>query len=165
MQLIGNWKCKQRLNRPSTRDKQLFGVISQTIAKCLVFYFLVLCFSCFVRFGYKNLFLLAHQNKKNVVATSNNITNNQAPVPSVCVRVPHSPSNSSGENSTPGSPVEKAHHDFATLVVREFVNPKKSKTNKTFSFIVRAFCLVCMLLSPLADAAQSTAAVPPLWSF
>lgn len=71
--------------------------------------------------------MLVHQ-KKNVVATSINITNNQAPVPSVCVRVPHSPSLDSGENSTPGSPVEKAHHDFATLVVREFVNPKsKSK--------------------------------------
>lgn len=69
-----------------------------------------------------------------VVATSNYITNNQAPVPSVCVRVPHSPSLSSGENSVPGSPVEKAHHDFTTLVVREFINPRnKTKQEILFS--------------------------------
>lgn len=135
-------------------------MISQTIAKCLVFDFLVLCFSCFVRFGYKKSVFVGSSKQKKVVTTSNNITNNQAPVPSVCVRVPHSPSNSSGENSTPGSPVEKAHHDFATLVVREFVNPKKSKANKTFSFIVRSFSLTLHASFALADATQSTAAVP-----
>jgi hypothetical protein len=68
--------------------------------------------------------------KKNVViSATNNI--NQAPVPSVCVRVPHSPSLDSGENSVPSSPVEKVHHDFATLVVREFVKPKQNQI-KTF---------------------------------
>lgn len=92
--------------------------------------------------------MLVHQwKKKQLVATPNNITSNQPPVPSVCVRVPHSPSLESGENSTPGSPVEKAHYDFATLVVREFVNPKsKSKLiflyyqNFLFSLHAR-FCL------------------------
>lgn len=55
----------------------------------------------------------------HIVPTSNNITNNQ-PVPSVCVRVPHSPSLDSGGGESPPSPVDKPHHhDFSTLVVRE----------------------------------------------
>lgn len=63
----------------------------------------------------KNTFYLAD----HIVPTSNNITNNQ-PVPSVCVRVPHSPSLDSGGGESPPSPVDKPHHhDFSTLVVRE----------------------------------------------
>lgn len=54
----------------------------------------------------------------HIVPTSNNITNNQ-PVPSVCVRVPHSPSLDSGGVESPPSPVDPHHHDFTTLVVRE----------------------------------------------
>lgn len=76
-------------------------------------------------------FLLCQSKTKKIVATSNNVTNNQVPVPSVCVRVPHSPSElDSGENSAPGSPVEKVHLDFASLVVREFVNPKHMESNE-----------------------------------
>lgn len=66
----------------------------------------------------KNL-VCVRQKQKCVVITSNNITMNQAPVPSVCVRVPHSPSLGSGENSVPSSPTMEKAHDFATLVVRE----------------------------------------------
>ena len=57
----------------------------------------------------------------SLVTTSNYLTNlNMAPVPSVCVRVPHSPSNDSGKSdSTPSSPHEK-HQGFSSLVVREF---------------------------------------------
>jgi hypothetical protein len=58
------------------------------------------------------------KNPKEIDAKSNNVTN-QAPVPSVCVRVPHSPSLDSAENSVPSSPIVEKHSDFATLVVRE----------------------------------------------
>lgn len=98
-----------------------------------MFSFLIFLVSIFVYFGTKKYVLLVHQKHYIiVVATSNNNTNNQAPVPSVCVRVPHSPSLDSGENSLPGSPVEKVQYDFATLVVREFVNPKIQKKTKLF---------------------------------
>lgn len=86
---------------------------------CVVFhvsFFFFCSFFCVLLFcdGKKN------QNIFGIIATSNNITNNQ-PVPSVCVRVPHSPSleESGADSPTPGSPVEKTQHDFATLVVRE----------------------------------------------
>lgn len=65
----------------------------------------------------------------SLVTTSNYLTNlNMAPVPSVCVRVPHSPSNGSEKSdSTPSSPLEK-HHGFSSLVVREFdIQPQKIK--------------------------------------
>lgn len=91
-----------------------------------------------------------------VVATSNNITNNQAPVPSVCVRVPHSPSLDSGENSVSSSPVEKAHHDFATLVVREFVKPKKNKTDKNLHenrFLISLCSKFCMQFNSIEGRA------------
>ncbi|CRL02893.1 CLUMA_CG015879, isoform B [Clunio marinus] len=75
----------------------------------------------------ENSAFVVHQNQNNQqdcqnkeVATSNNINDNQAPVPSVCVRVPHSPSLDSGENSVPGSPVERTQNDFTTLVVPTF---------------------------------------------
>lgn len=60
-----------------------------------------------------------------------------APVPSVCVRVPHSPSlDSDKQSDSPGSPVparDKKYHlditnnttEFATLAVRECVNQRK----------------------------------------
>lgn len=58
-----------------------------------------------------------------------------APVPSVCVRVPHSPSlDSDKQSDSPGSPPlvrDKKYHldntnttEFATLAVRECVNQK-----------------------------------------
>lgn len=57
----------------------------------------------------------------SVVATNNNNTSiNQqlmAPVPSVCVRVPHSPSIDSRKSDSPGSP--RKIYQFATLAVRE----------------------------------------------
>ena len=76
--------------------------------------------SCF-SFVFCVLFLMEkiHFIWHHIVPTSNNITNNQ-PVPSVCVRVPHSPSLDSGGCESPPSPVDKPHHhDFTTLVVRE----------------------------------------------
>lgn len=83
-----------------------FVVFMSCFSFCFVFYF----------FWWKNTFYLA----SSLVPTSNNITNNQ-PVPSVCVRVPHSPSlDDSGDGESPASPVDKTHHhDFTTLVVRE----------------------------------------------
>jgi hypothetical protein len=85
------------------------------------------CLSGFLFFHFCRLFLLTKKlglcsskskNPKQIDAKSNNVTN-QAPVPSVCVRVPHSPSLDSAENSVPSSPTVEKHSDFATLVVRE----------------------------------------------
>lgn len=122
----------------------------------LVSWFVFSFFTFFLLTKQKKIwFWLAHQkiNRKHscVVVTANNISNNQAPVPSVCVRVPHSPSLDSGENSDSSSPVEKVHHDFATLVVREFVKPKTTKDkkwqNKIFPSLtlLKVFCLVLHL--------------------
>lgn len=114
--------------------------------KTVSFYFDFSHFYFFMhfRFIWKKSVFVGSSKIEIVVATANNITNNQAPVPSVCVRVPHSPSLDSGENSTPGSPVEKAHHDFATLVVREFVKPKTNQKQRNFSH-KKLFFLVSLL--------------------
>ncbi|XP_070494364.1 potassium channel subfamily T member 2 isoform X2 [Chironomus tepperi] len=85
----------------------------------------------------ENSAFVVHQNQQNQqphetqkeVPTSNNITNNQ-PVPSVCVRVPHSPSLDSGGAESPPSPVDKPHHhDFTTLVVPTFTEGNSNSPN------------------------------------
>lgn len=108
---------------------------SQKLQNCFVLFWFFFSFLFFHVFSFhleKSVFV-GSSKIEIVVATANNVTNNQAPVPSVCVRVPHSPSLDSGENSTPGSPAEKAHHDFATLVVREFVKPKTNQKPRNVS--------------------------------
>lgn len=119
---------------------QPIGVNIHSQAKIFGFWFF--SFQLLYIFGQK---FLVHQKTQIVVATSNNNSNNQAPVPSVCVRVPHSPSLDSGDNSVPGSPVEKLQNDFATLVVREFVNPKKHKAKTFLTF--QTLRLVCMQIA------------------
>lgn len=73
-----------------------------------------------------------------------------APVPSVCVRVPHSPSLDSEKSESPGTPVKdtKYHldistcnttHDFATLAVRECVT-KKIACKKNWFLLLSILC-------------------------
>lgn len=83
--------------------------------------------------------------KKSAIITSENPV--MAPVPSVCVRVPHSPSiDSDKQSDSPGSPpaVRNKYHldhttEFATLAVRECVNQKYLEKN--YFFITSKFLL------------------------
>jgi hypothetical protein len=90
----------------------------------------------FYRFSFDKKLDFCWPSKHKIVATSIDISNlAPAPLPSVCIRVPHSPSLDSGENSVPTSPVEREHHDFATLVVRE----SKNSVTPTSLFLYRSF--------------------------
>lgn len=93
---------------------------------------------------------------KSAIITSENPV--MAPVPSVCVRVPHSPSlDSDKQSDSPGSPPavrdkNKYHLDhtteFATLAVRECVNQKYLEKSYFFYFKIFYYSYVIMFLSP-----------------
>lgn len=57
-------------------------------------------------------------------STVHTLSNNQAPVPSVCVRVPNSSSPDSADVESPNEKTQRQHFDFSSsLVVREFCLP------------------------------------------